>query len=223
MAITYPRPLPAFLKTDKSRLELLRFVAPSRGKGPKVYTKQYAAPVWQFTLQSTNMTFAQSEEMAAWFDSLRGGGKGFLARDYKQPEMLAYPNGVTALTRAGGGAFDATAKLGALAINSLTVGAVGGFLPAALQFKAGDKVGVVTAGAPTRRMIYRVVEDAVASGGGVAVLNVEPAVTLNIFAAGDVVRVVKPEVECVLEQQGWSPDESLDRASISILAQSKAW
>jgi hypothetical protein len=223
MAITYPRLLPSFLIADESRFELNEASSVSRTLGNVPLAMQLADPRWMFSISTQPLKPDQADEVAAWWETLRGGGKSFLAHDMRRNYPINYAGGVSALVRAGGGAFDGTAKVAAVTTNTITIGDATGFLPASFVLKAGDKIGLVSAGVTPRYSVHRVVEDVTANGSGVAVASVYPFVATTRFTAGDTANMVRPLAEFVPDRDSWSRISTSAPTPISFGGWSRAY
>jgi hypothetical protein len=223
MAITYPRPIPSFIKGIETRFDLEEATSDSATLGNIPLATQLRDPRWVFSVKTQPLSANEADQMAAWWETLRGGGKSFLATDMRRNFPINYPGGVSSLVRAGGGAFNGTAKAAAIATNSLTVGMAAGFLPAAFVFKAGDKVGLVSTASPVKYSVHRVLEDATANGSGVVVLNIYPFIATSRFAVGDVVNLVKPLAEFIPDRESWSRETMSAKTPISFSGRSRGY
>jgi hypothetical protein len=125
----------------------------------------------------------------AWVASLRGGIKTFIGSDLRRLTPAAYPSGVTALTRHGGGAFDGSATSFSLSGDRATVTLNG--LPSTLAITAGDFVDFRwTTGGAARRHLVQALESVTASAG-VAAFAVDPSVHSVVPTGGSAVAWVQ--------------------------------
>ena len=131
-----------------------------------------------------------------WLDSVKSPPQPVLAWDVRHPHPLAYPNGISGMTRAGGGAFDGTCKLAAVDTDGyrLTLGASGGYLPDGFQLGPGDPLSLDwdESGGKSRRAYHRVSSVlAAANSSGVLQVEVRPA-TVGTYTTGVTVYLDKP-------------------------------
>ena len=121
MTITYPRSLPSFLTSGEVDLRLNKGTTGALMRGGGVQTVQHAQPFWDLAWNTPPLTKAQKAELTAWWESLRGGLKTFLAYDPSTGYPVAYASeaAVLALTRYGGGSFDGSFALTTVSANEL--------------------------------------------------------------------------------------------------------
>ena len=121
MAITYPRTLPSFLTAAEMVLRLNKGTTSGLLRGGGVQTVQHSQPYWDMTWTTPPLTRAQKAELTAWWESMRGGLKTFLAYDAASafPSAYASASAVTSLTRYNGGPFDGTFEITTVSANSL--------------------------------------------------------------------------------------------------------
>jgi hypothetical protein len=201
MAISFPRGL-FTTSFRKSRFHLVTFVRGGGLTGPVV---ESADPLWRAFYETPPLSAIDRAQAQAWWSSLRGGVQLFLASDPAAPFPLNYPNGFDALTRAGGGSFAVgTATVTALAARSITVAT----LPASFALRQGDKVQL-TCGSYIS--LHRILEPVTATTGGVATLNVEPAVPTSLMTplASVVANFFRPKVKMRIVPDSWVDDADL--------------
>lgn len=223
MPITYPRTIHPDLLPRESKFEFVHQTTQSSLKSGAALVNDFADGYWMFQIQTRPISQSKVSEIIAWWESLRGGIYSFFAYDFKYPDLATYFNGaVTSLLRFGGGAFNGISVVAALTPTTITIGAVGSYLPTTIQFKAGDKIGLYTAPAatPTRYFVYRVAEDAVAVNGVVTLTLTNPVHT-NIFSVGSLVNVVKPVCEFIPDPESWDFKQELTNSPISFIARSR--
>ena len=223
MAITYPLTLPSvFLPSEVSfDIDWQSTSQFTRGGGRQM--AQIADPFWRLSVQTARLQRFEMEELRAWVDLLRGGQKTFLAHDPSRPLPRNYPSGVSALTRAGGGAFDGTATVTAITNGrSLTFGSGGALrLPASFVFKAADYLSLVKTGTTTIYSLHRVMEAQTADATGVVTLSVEPPVKSTIYAAPVTANLVQPLAEFVIEPGSFQGVTAWDARPASFQARAK--
>lgn len=221
MAITYPRSLPSGYRLVSSKFELIHGTVSSVTKGGAVTSTEISDPFWKLEVTTPPLVHTEAAVWQAWWESLRGGGKSFLAHDMRRNWPIAYPNNTLPATRAGGGAFDGTAKLAAISAYEITIGAAGGYLPASYQVKAGDKIGLVASGA---YHVHRALEDVTANGSGVAVVPVSPFTYPTTFTTAlTTVNLVKPLAQFIPDPGSWSYTDGIDAQPIAFSARQKVF
>jgi hypothetical protein len=215
MAITFPRAMPD-LVWIRAHLRPERFQSVVRLYGSVTQIQDVAEPRWAIDLTTKPLTPTELQSLAAWFDSLRGGMKSFLASHPILKRPSRYYRALPA-TRAAGGSFDGTGTLYALSAYSMTIQT----LPADLVLVAGDRVGLVQSG---RYSMHRIMEDATASGLGEITITVEPRVNLSLFTTSATVQLNEPKVEMILIPDSL-PDLTvqLGRQSVSFSAIQKPY
>lgn len=238
MAITYPRSLPSFVKSSECNVRLQKGTTSALMRGGGVQTVQHSEPYWDMTWTTPPLTRAQKAELTAWWDSLRGGLKTFLAYD----PAMAFPSyygseaAVLALNSATGSPFTGIFVLTKIFANELR--SVGGALsepgldldfledtysvttgtvdivsrpPANFRLSAGDLISVTQSG---RYSLHRIVETVTSNSYGnfnsSKPIRIEPAITTSLFTDGvAVANVVKPLAEFV-------PDDTRFEATQTI-------
>ena len=189
MAITFPRTM---LEDDFPSFEFrLEPVTTTNSLYSGKTHVQIVGPgaFWTATYQTRPHRREMRDKYKAWFDSLRGGARTFLAHD---PDAC-FPRNYTTfsgLTRHGGGAFDGTAATTELAANEIAINT----LPSTFAVKAGDLVGLIQSG---RYGLFRIVEDATAVNGALTA-TVEPRVNTSLFTTSATVNFAKPVCEMIL-------------------------
>lgn len=213
MAITYPRTLPSFLKAGEATLRLNKGTTTALLRGGGVQTVQHSTPYWDFTWTTPPLTRAEKAELTAWWDTLRGGLKTFLAYDPSGtfPRYYASEAEVLALTRYGGGAFNGTFGLTTVNANELRSITASPAAPANFRLTAGDMISVSQAG---KYSLHRVVETVTASATGTftstSPILIEPAITTSLFTAGSAVaNVVKPLAEFLPDEERFDAVQTL--------------
>lgn len=214
MAILYPRALPPFLKATETVLSLRKGTSSGLTRGGGVQVVQHSEAYWDFQWTTQPLTRVQLAEFQAWWDSLRGGLKTFLAHDpfNSYPDAYASEAAVLALTRSGGGTFDGTFGLTTILANEVRSSGAALRPPAGLTLSAGDLISLSQSG---KYSLHRITETVTANGSGnfqsTNAILVEPAISTATFtAAGAVANVIKPLAEFV-------PDENRLEAVQQIL------
>jgi hypothetical protein len=211
MAITFPRDLLQPIRTVT--FDLMHFVKGAGMGGPVIESRD---PLWMAEYETPPLTNAQLAEWRAWWASMRGGVRQFYAYDPKTPYPLLYPNGVSGLTRAGGGAFDGTTTITAIAARSITLGT----LPVGFVISAGDKLGLVEGGL---RSLHIVVEAGTANGSGVATVAVEPPIATTLFTTAGAGNLVRPVVKMRPKPDSWQSRTSPIPEPISFSAEQQGY
>jgi hypothetical protein len=192
MAITYPRAFPSIARFAQTpAFTLLEGLAVNRTGGGEIEAMELADPVWTAKYQTVAVAEANRAAWTAWRASLRGG-RTFLGWDPGRPWPLAYGAPVLNLTRAGGGAFDGTAKVTAATAQGFTLAT----LPANYQVSVGDRVSLVRPN--SQRSLHEVLEAAPANGSGVVTVTVEPTVPADVVINSTAVQLVRPTCVFVL-------------------------
>lgn len=211
MAITYPRSLITPIR--RVTFDLSMFVSRAGPGGPLV---QWRDPLWRAEFESPPLTNTQLGEWRAWWLSLRGGLNKFYAYDPKQEYPLAYPTGVSSLSRAGGGSFDGSSAITAIDATTITITN----LPAGYRFTAGDKVGLVKT---VYRSLHVVLESVTANGSGEATITVEPRIPTSVLGLGSTIQVVRPVCIMRVAADSWSNPTDVDPEGISFTAEQQGY
>lgn len=194
MTITFPRDLPSTRFRPGSRLHLERQATMAPTRGGLVQVAELGAPLWRVRYETPPMGDLAGAAWEAWFDSLRAGARTFKAVHPFQRYARAYPNGYNGLTKYGGGAFDGTAVLDAVAGTLDTVTLSG--LPATFVLTAGDLLSFVPTG--TKQALHRVTEGATAVNG-VLTVAVEPTIRPG-YTLSAAVALASPWFKAVIDQ-----------------------
>jgi hypothetical protein len=190
--ILFPRDMPEIGPAQQSfeidRVDLLSRDASGRAGGMAV-----GQPLWsaEWTL-GAQFGDALSDEWRAWVASLEGASRPFIGRDIERPYPKLHAGGFGGMVRVGGGAFDGSASWSfSLGFGGLPQLQLGG-LPAGLTISVGDYVDFrwQTLG-EARRSLVRSLERVSASGAGVAVFAVTPAVP-TLTPVGAVAHLDRP-------------------------------
>lgn len=200
MTITFPRDLPTIGFVQGSAFYLQRQVTMAPTRGGLVQVAELGAPLWRARYQTPPLVAAQGAAWDAWLNSLRAGAKTFKATHPFLRYARAYPTGYAGMTKHGGGSFDGTAVLQAVATALDTVTLSG--LPSAFVLTAGDFLSFVPSS--TKQALHRVVEGGTASAGVVTVA-VEPTVRPGFTLSANVA-LGSPWFKAVLDQQQSSVD-----------------
>lgn len=187
-------PTTAFLE---SNWEPLRRQAMGVTGGARDIAVDFGQPAWTATLKTIPLTLAQAQAWKAFKASLRGQARFFLGWDPTREYPGAYmPAGWGALTRAGGGSFDGTCGVTAIATSGLdsvgrdviTLGSPA--LPVGFSLVAGDMIGFVQSGKYT---LHRVLDAApvAANGSGVSTIWIEPELPAS-FTTAAVAHLYRP-------------------------------
>lgn len=193
MTITYPRELPEWMRIlTPTRFALVRDQSVNRRRGRVTQVIDRSDPYWSLDLATGNLSPERVAEMEAWVASLRGGLNDMIYRDPRHVTPRTYAGSFAGLTRQGGGAFDGTAAVDAIAPASVTLST----LPSTFALKAGDRIGLVEDGAYA---LHIVLEDATAVDGEVT-LAVDPFIRTGVFSTAATANFLRPAVRMVLTQ-----------------------
>ncbi|HCE10145.1 MAG TPA: hypothetical protein DEQ40_16385 [Oxalobacteraceae bacterium] len=190
MTITFPRAMPAELIARLSTcifsFDYMQDVAPTRGGANIV--RDIGPALWHATYQSALLVPASFKIVEGWLDSLGGSLNPFYGYDLQRTYAAAYPSGYGALSRAaGGGSFDGTVLLAAVAGDNVTItlgssGVPTTALPASFVLTIGDYVAFdYNSGAS--RALHRVVAGGTADSNGVLSVEVRPQIRAGWSAA----------------------------------------
>lgn len=215
MPLPNPRLLPPEMRFATTDFKIVTSVELSRTNGGSLLAVEHGDPFWVCSFTSPpHVNEIRLNKIRAWWDSLQGGICSFLAHDQarKFPEM--YQAGFAGMNRAGGGAFDGTGDVTAIAPRALTIAT----LPAGFALKRGDYVGLVQAG---RYSLHRIVDDVTATGLGVAAdIPVEPFIT-SLFTPAAVANFAMPLVELVPDAGSWSGSPTATKTTVSFAGVSR--
>lgn len=209
MAITFPRDLPAVrFMPGRFVPEFRQVRATTHGGSPQ--SAEIAPTLWSMRYVTTPLAEADAEIMRAWWLSLNGAVRKFRAYDPMRRYPLAYQSGFAALTRQGGGAFNGTCTLSAVAgtLDSITLST----LPATFKIAPGDLVSIGYASG--RRTLHKATEAATAVAG-VASFGVAPV----LFQGGPVgtagaVTLAQPYCFAVVDPNSWDDQTTAARTSV---------
>jgi len=167
--ITYPRDFPdADIVVPRCRFDYTTLGEMSRtAAGAITFQERIGGSLWELAVTTKPLNETEYGKWHAWFLSLRGGRQSFMGRDPRRCWPLAYGPGVLSLTRAGGGAFDGTVFVTAVAGDTITIAN----LPASYKISVGDYVSFAWLGG---RALVKALEPITGSAGGVATVTVGP-------------------------------------------------
>ncbi|MGF7160124.1 hypothetical protein FHS85_001747 [Rhodoligotrophos appendicifer] len=180
---------------------------PFRGGGAQVIETGPSRWMASFTTQTLDLiAFGRFQ---AWLDDRRGGLEPFLGHDPHRPLPGEYiDSGLPALTSAG----NPFAGTGAVTqLTATTIRLVG--LPANFQFRAGDYVGLVE---EERRGLFRVAADLTGASNGIATVNIQPNVPLNLFSTAATYKLTKAACLMLIDPTSIAEETIGRRASISF-------
>lgn len=200
MTITYPRRMPVGGVVSQS-FEPRRVDYSTPSVGGRMTSVTAGSPLWAMSMTLRDGDEDEVAEWRAFFVSLRGVQRSFLAGDLTRPFPKAYADGFTGMHRAGGGSFDGAAA--GWSINAGRDRADLSGLPANLELSTGDYLmwRWVTGGVQ-RRALGRAIEPAVATGGGLVSIAFEPPLA-GLVPGTAVADLARPE--CVMKMV---PDKS---------------
>lgn len=230
MAISYPRLLPSFVEAVRCDMRLITVTSRTRTLGGAVVATELAPPFWSFEIETPALRLDNKAALKAWWDSLRGGLKTFLAYDMSQPIPLSYDSEaqVTALTRAVvGGAFDGTFEITTIDSSGTalkSVNAVALRAPASFALQAGDYISIIQS---SRYSLHRIVNNVTSNANGnfsTAVnddILIEPALSTTLFTAGATANVIKASAEFLPDQERFDAVQTLTETGAVIAGYSK--
>lgn len=194
MTITYPRDMPVGGVISQS-FEPRRVDFATSSVGGRMTSVTAGPPLWATSMTLRDGDEREVAEWRAFFASLRGVQRSFLAGDLTRPYPKAHPDGFAGMSRAGGGTFDGAATSWSINTERDVVTLSG--QPAELELSIGDYVmWRWVSGGIKRRALGRAIEPAVASSGGVVSLAFEPPLA-GLVPGSAVADLAKPE--CVMK------------------------
>lgn len=211
MAITYPRDLPdSPMRVPKCRFTNEPIGGISRTAGGAVsFQETIGGSLWEALYVTGPLNETNWSRWHAWWMSLRG--KSFKGYDPRRVWPLAYGPGVLNLTRAGGGAFDGTHTVTAVAGSTINLGN----LPAGFVLTVGDYISFPYLGGQN---LVKVLETVTANGSGViSGVTIAPWLRTGgtLPATGTMVR---SWCEMRPKPGSWSPDrEHFDPVSFEAI------
>jgi hypothetical protein len=184
MTIAFPRAVPDGIRfAIGTTFDLMPVEATNRA-GESVQSMELGDPYWMARFMTVPLLASQRAVLQAWRATLRGG-KTFYAYDPFRAFPLAYGEAVLALTRAGGGLFDGTAKI---TTNNLTTIALA-TLASGQIISVGDMIELPRANSQIG--LHQATEAATASGGGVATVAIDPPAFADTIINATSVRMVR--------------------------------
>lgn len=200
MTILYPRDMPVGGVISQS-FEPRRLDFATSSVGGRMTSVTAGPPLWAMSM---TLRDGDEDEVANWrafFASLRGVQRSFLAGDLTRPYPKAYPDGFAGMSRAVGGDFDGAATSWSINADRDVVSLSG--QPAALALSIGDYImWRWVSGGIKRRALGRAIEPAFASAGGVVSVAFEPPLA-GLVPGSAIADLAKPE--CVMKLV---PDQS---------------
>lgn len=217
MTLTYPRDMPVGGVISQS-FEPRRIDYATSATGGRMTSVTAGPPLWAMSL---TLRDGDEDEVAAWrafFASLRGVQRSFLAGDLTRPYPKAYPDGFEGMTRASGAPFDGTAT--SWSANADYDAPTLSGLPAGFDVSIGDYVmWRWVSGGVKRRALGRAIEPVVASGAGVASVVIEPPLP-TLVPANAIADFVEPKcvMRMVVDQSQIGELDALHSASGALVA-----
>lgn len=157
MAIAFPRDILADFPGWTTKFEPQYRQERSRTASGNTIAKDFGSPIWKGSYKSRRMRPNELDKWRAILMSLDGGVNTFLGYSLSRCYPIAYPRG----SWPTGGAFNGkTAVVSAINPDNKTVNVSG--LPALFKFSTGDMLQIGDTD------LYRVMNDVVASGVGLA-------------------------------------------------------
>jgi hypothetical protein len=209
-APTFPRALPAVNWLEQPSFDLMPVEGVNRAGG-SVQTMELADPFWSAKFVTEPLNWANRALLSAWKDSLRGGKRFFGFDPFRQWPAF-YKAAVLSLTRAGGGAFDGTAKVTANGTTTVALAT----LPASYHVSEGDMVELPRDGGLIS--LHQVIDvgGVVASGGGATTVVIDPPAPADVTINATTVRLVKPRALMVIVPGSYSAPAGVGRRSVSF-------
>jgi hypothetical protein len=210
VTLSYPLAFPSIARfRDTPSFKLNEALAVNRSGAGELELMELADAAWSARWQTPVLTDAHRAAWTAWRMALTGGA-GFLGYDPGRPWPLAYGASVLDLTRAGGGAFDGTAKL--TAFDALTVQL--STLPASYIVTAGDRVSLVRPS--SQRSLHEVIEAVTANGSGVATASVMPPLPDDLVLNSTAVQLVRPTAVFILTPGTFEAPTGVDPLAVAF-------
>jgi hypothetical protein len=197
MAIAFPLARSVFvdrLKITAFRWQLLPFVETSGTGLGQVIVNEIAPRRWRAEVELARMPHAEAADIQALIDALGPSGTFYL-HNPAQIGPRADPTGA--------GLAGHTVGITALGADNRSLRLEG--LPAGYALKRGDMLHVDYGSSPTRRALYRLVEDATANLAGITgFFEVRPFLKAGT-ATGLVVTLVRAAAKMMLEPGAFDP------------------
>jgi hypothetical protein len=210
-AITYPRDFPAWFRGMYQSSFVLKYLQEQDPTGnADTLVRDVGPTLWNADYQTGLLDPVNRCRLEAWLDSLENGGKTFRAYDFRRPFPLAYPNGFTGMTRAGGGSFDGTCTLEDVTDNKLLD--LSG-LPPLFEFNEFDMLGFTYLS--TSHALHRIMAPATANSDGEVTVEVRPHVRPG-WAASATVNLAKLTCLMKLVPDSYTPPGGSPRANSRI-------
>lgn len=176
-----------------------------------------APDYWDISLATAPVTSSSARYRLwrAFLMALRGSKKVGLFYDPDKPLPVSYRNFGGLVRAVGGAAFDGTA-----AVQSITdrYTIVVESLPAQFKLLATDYIGFIQGG---RYSLHSLVLDTTASNGGIATVDMVPALP-SLFDTDATVNFLRPCCEGILTADSMTTGRELEATPISFKARSKA-
>jgi hypothetical protein len=190
---------------QSAKFDLHEYVSGNMLKGGRTQVVQQAEPRWVADFTTGLLDETKMRKWRSFVAKLRGGRREFLAYDPAQEFPLAYPGGLSALTRAGGGSFT-SGQVGVTAISETSItlgsGAGGAAFPASFQISEGDVFGLVNGTIYGRYVVTG--GPFTASGGGSMTINsFEPRILTTLFTTGATAVFWRPGCAMTIDPTSW--------------------
>jgi hypothetical protein len=181
--------MPEFAFTARS-FELRRSLATSKQRNGRIETQELGAPKWvgQWTTRPKDVIGAGKWQ--AFWDQLRGGGRGFLGFDPWRPFPASYPTGALG--------FSGQASIVTITNpNQMTISG----LPTGFILLQGDYMEVRQAN--DVRSLHRISAD-VTVAGATAAVTFEPWLNTDVFTTAAIINFVRPSCIMLPDPNSWA-------------------
>lgn len=156
-------------------------------------TAGFGTPYHTLSVQTQYLDDDEYDDVDTFFMEASQAGACFLAHDVFRPRPRAYGNTPLSGTKAGGGAFDGTAAVSAVAAYQATVTG----LPDGFQINRGARIGFRMSALV--RSLHLVTEAVTADASGVAVVKFKFALDTQNFTTSATVDFEKPSIPMMLD------------------------
>ena len=191
-ALVWPREMPSSMPFRAVSFEPSYQQSVGTTRGGLQQVANTGVDLWRAKYETPPLSKSDALEWRAWLHSLRGGARLFKAWDPVRRYARAYPSGYGGLTRAGGGSFDGTANLSAIASarDALTLST----LPVGFKLGAGDLLSFAMG---DLQALHEVIIGGTAAIDGTLAVTIEPTLSLPAVT-GVTVSLAQPWFKAVV-------------------------